>query len=88
MKATTINGHEVMIPEMFMRAWRRMEIQGKALLEVIPIEEMFPDISPDKISFRRVIGRDIRKVFYEVWKENPRIEAQTVEGYLRYLRER
>jgi hypothetical protein len=82
-KAKTINGNEVMRPESLMGAWHSIEIQAGTILEAIPIEKMFPDISPERISFRLTISRDIRKVFFEVWKENSPREIQVVEGYLK-----
>ena len=82
-KAKTINGNEVMIPEMLMGAWRTIEAQADDLLKVKTIKEIIPDISKERISFRRTISRDIRKVFFEIWKENSPIETQVVEGYLK-----
>lgn len=82
-KAKTINGNEVMIPEIFVKAWHGMEIQADTILEAIPIEKMFPDISPERISFRRITSFDMRRVFFEVWKENSPREIQVVEGYLK-----
>ena len=82
-KAKTINGNEVMIPKMLMGAWRTIEAQADDLLKVKTIKEIIPDISKERISFRRTISRDIRKVFFEIWKENSPIETQVVEGYLK-----
>ena len=86
--AKTINGNEVMIPKMLMRGWHSIEIQGKTLLEIMPIEEICPDISPERMSFRRIMTRDYRKVFFEVWKENSPIETQIVEHFLQYCKEK
>ena len=82
-KAKTINGNEVMIPKMFTGAWHSMEIQADSLLKIMSIEEIVPDISPERISFRRIISRDIRRMFFEVWKENSPIETQIIETYLK-----
>ena len=85
-KAKTFNGNEVMIPESSRGEWHCIEIQSDTILDAIPLEKMFPDISPERMSFRRITSRDVRKVFFEVWKENLPIETQIVEYYLESLK--
>ena len=82
-KAKTFYGNEVMIPQMFTGAWHGMEIQADTILDAIPLEKMFPDISPERISFRRITSRDMRQVYFEVWKVNSPIETQVVENFLK-----
>ena len=82
-KAKTVNGNEVMIPKLFEKAWHGMEIQVDSLLKVLTVEEIVTDISPERISFRRIISRDMNRVFFEVWKENSQIETQIIERYLK-----
>ena len=82
-KAKTINGNEVMIPKRLTGAWHVMEAQADTILDAIPIEKMFPDISLERMSFRRITTRDIRKVFFEVWKENSPNEILVVESFLK-----
>lgn len=84
-KAKTVNGHEVMIPRLFEKAWQGMELHTKVLPEMDAqiAKEIDRDISPDKISFRRVISTDIRKVYYEVWRESLPQEIRVVKAYLK-----
>ena len=66
----TMYGTKVMVPENLMPAWRFHQRNGKSMLKDFSIQELAPDTWNREPSQRDIITRDLRKVFYEVGKEN------------------
>ena len=69
-ETTTHYGTKVKVPENLMPAWRSLQRYGKKMLEESSIEDLVPVTWKKTPTYRNILTRDLRSVYFEIGVED------------------